>query len=74
MITLNPAEKALFEYLKEKGHTLSPSEIKDFSLHGHETDSQVIGYANDYISDIRTDEAEARAFKKFPHMINPIDY
>lgn len=60
---LNPAEQHLFNYLKsEHNITLTHrGEITDFSLHGDEDEKEIEGYADDYASEIASDEAEYRA-------------
>ncbi len=61
---LNEAEQTLFEYLQSKGCTLKVGEIIDFQLIGNETDHKIMEYANDFLSECASDEAEYRAHKK----------
>jgi predicted house-cleaning NTP pyrophosphatase (Maf/HAM1 superfamily) len=39
-------------------------EVRDFCLHGDETLEEIEGYADDYLSDIATEKAEAAAERK----------
>ncbi len=51
----NPSEQILFDYLKEKGEELKYGEIKVFGLHGFEKEDEIVGYANDYLSEVQSD-------------------
>lgn len=60
----NQAEQTLFEYLQSKGVALQYGEIKDFQLLGNETDREIMQYANDFLSECASDEAEYKAHNK----------
>ncbi len=70
----NPSEQILFDYLKEKGEVLKYQEIKDFGLHGFEKDPEIVGLANDYLSELQSDRAEWSQFKRCPQSIDPVNY
>lgn len=71
---MNKAEQILFEYLKNKGQSLSKSELRDFGLRGDESEDKIIEFGNDYLSELHSERSENAQFKKCPQSINPIDY
>jgi hypothetical protein len=62
---LNAAEQHLKDYVKEKtGYTMRIGEIRDFRLDADEDTDTVESYANDYISELNSNEAEYRQHQR----------
>ena len=63
---MNKAEIRLQQILTEAGIPKDDYSVKDFSLIGDESESQLQEYAHDFLSECASDEAEYKANKRFP--------
>lgn len=64
---LNNSELFLIDVLQEYNVTLNRNEIADFGLQGDETSLQVREYASDYVSELDSENAQARQERKDPN-------
>lgn len=65
-MTIEQANAHLVEYIKSKSPRLKmdKGQIADFCLNGDESLEDIEQYADDYLSEIASDEAEYRAHRR----------